>query len=374
MAVERHDLIKDSFASVEPMADRVAADFYARMFVEAPDLRALFPAAMDVQRNRLFGALVRIVHGWDRPDSMTGFLEQLGRDHRKFGVKAGHYEAMGRAFLWSLKRHAGPAVWTPEVEAAWVAAFSDIAITMIAAARSAANQTPDWWLAEVVHHELRGPDTAVMTLRPDQELPFQAGQYVSVETPWWPRVWRYYSIANAPRPDKLIEVHVKKIDAGWVSTALVRQAGPGDVVRLGHPMGTMIADRTSTRDMLMLAGGTGLGPMKAILADMARWNWYRRVFLVMGARHSEEFYDLPALNAFAREHEWLTVVPAVSEDANYPGERGLAVDVALRHGAWTNHDVLIAGSGAMIRGSISRLLDADVSLLRIKFDDFGDAN
>jgi glutamyl-tRNA reductase len=52
----------------------------------------------------------------------------------------------------------------------------------------------------------------------------------------------------------------------------------------------------------------------------------------------------------------------------------VAVEVALRHGEWTSHDVLIAGSGAMIRGSISRLLSNDIRLSRIKFDDFGDAD
>jgi NAD(P)H-flavin reductase len=305
--------------------------------------------------------------------SLPGFLEQLGRDHRKFGVKAAHYEAMGRALLWSIKRHAGSA-WTPEAEQAWVQAYSEMALTMIDAARSAAGQTPDWWLAEVASHEMRGPDTAVLQLRTDQPLPYVPGQYVSMETPWWPRVWRYYSIANAPRPDGLLDLHVKKIDAGWVSTALVRQAKVGDIVRLGHPMGTMVSDRTSTLDVLMLAGGTGLAPMKAIIEDMGRWNWYRRVHLIVGARHTDELYDLSSMNALARQYEWLTVVPAVSEDDDYPGERGLAVDVALRHGDWQNHDVLIAGSGAMIRGSISRLLTNDIQLGRIKFDDFGDAD
>jgi NAD(P)H-flavin reductase len=370
--MDRRELIKSSFASVEHVADKVAADFYARMFLESPDLRALFPAAMDVQRTRLFGALIRIVHGWDRPESLRGFLEQLARDHRKFGVKAAHFEAMGRALLWSLRRHAGPA-WTVEAEGAWVAAFSEIAVVMIDAARAAAARTPDWWLAEIVGHELRGPDIAVITLRPDRELPYTAGQYVSVETPWWPRVWRYYSIANAPREDGTIEFHVRKIDAGWVSTALVRHPQRGDIVRLGHPMGTMVADRTSTQDLLLIAGGTGLAPMKAIIEDMERWNWYRRTQLIVGSRRTDELYDLSALNALARRNEWLTVIPAVSQDPDYPGECGLAVDVALRHGDWKDHRVLIAGSGQMIRGTVSRLLMGDVALGSITFDDFGDA-
>ncbi|MGQ0625869.1 MAG: globin domain-containing protein [Sporichthyaceae bacterium] len=365
------DLIKESFAVVEPQAERVAAYFYARLFLESPELRQLFPPAMDAQRSRLFGAVVQIVQGADQPEFLTAFLNGLGRDHRKFGVKAVHYEALGRALLAAIARYAGPA-WTPEVEAAWVASYARVARTMIEAARRAALDTPDWWLAEIVDHELRGPDIAVLRLRPDSPFPYEAGQYCSIETPWWPRVWRSYSMANAPRRDNLIDLHVRKIDAGWVSTALVRRARPGDVVRLGHPTGTMVADRTSNRDLLLLAGGTGLAPMRAIVEDMARWNWYRRVHLFVGGRHFEDNYDLSALYALTRQHEWLTVVPAVSHDPEYPGERGTIVDVALRHGDWANHDVFVSGSAAMVRASIDRLLISGVRLAQIRFDSFGD--
>jgi NAD(P)H-flavin reductase/hemoglobin-like flavoprotein len=366
------DLIKNSFAVVEPESDRVAAYFYARLFMEAPELRELFPPAMDVQRDRLFGALIRIVQGADQPEFLEAFLHGLGRDHRKFGVKAAHYEALGRSLLAAIARYAGPA-WTPEVQAAWVESYGRIATAMIEAARRAALDTPDWWLAEVVEHEERTADIAVLRLRPDQPFPYEAGQYCSIETPWWPRVWRSYSMASAPNRDNTIELHVRKIDAGWVSTALLRKARPGDVVRLGHPTGTMTADRTSDRDLVCIAGGTGLAPMKAIVEDMARWNWFRRVHLFLGARQTEDLYDLSALNALARQYEWLTVVPAISDDPTYPGERGLVVDVALRHGDWRSHDVFISGSAPMVRSSIDRLLISGVSLSRIKFDAFGDS-
>jgi NAD(P)H-flavin reductase/hemoglobin-like flavoprotein len=365
-------LVKESFAVVEPMADKVAGYFYGRLFLENPELRDMFPPFMDLQRDRLFGALVRIVHGVDRPEFLAAFLEQLGRDHRKFGARPAHYEALGRALLAALKRYAGDA-WTPQVEAAWVAAYSVVARTMIEASRRAALDTPDWWLAEIVAHERRGPDLAVMWLRPDQPYPYEAGQYMSVETPWWPRVWRSYSLANAPRADNLLELHVRKVDAGWVSTALVNRARPGDTLRLGHPTGLMVADRTSIRDLVCLAGGTGLAPMKAIVEDMARWNWYRRVHLFTGGRKPEDLYDLPALQALSRQHSWLSVVPAVSADERYPGERGDVVDVALRYGAWEEHDVYVCGSPQMVRGTIDRLLRRDVPMSRIKFDAFQDS-
>lgn len=364
-------LIKESFEAVEPVADKVAGYFYARLFVENPGVREMFPPYMDIQRDRLLGAIIRIVQGIDRPEFLTNFLEQLGRDHRKFGAKPAHYEAVGRALIAALKRYAGDA-WTPEVEAAWVAAYSVAAEAMIEASRRAALDTPDWWLAEIVAHEQRGPDAAVMWLKPDQHYPYEAGQYVSVETPWWPRVWRNYSLANAPRKDGLLELHVHGVDAGWVSQALVNKARLGDVVRLGHSTGTMVADRTSTRDLVCIAGGTGLAPMKAIIEDMARWNWYRRVHLFFGARRPDGLYDLPAMKTLAEANSWLSLVPAVSHDDRYDGEQGIIADVALRHGDWTDHDIFVAGSPDMVRGTIDRLLANGTSVSRIKFDTFGD--
>jgi NAD(P)H-flavin reductase len=179
-------------------------------------------------------------------------------------------------------------------------------------------------------------------------------------------------MANAPREDNLIELHVRKIDAGWVSTSLVRSARPGDVVRLGHPTGTMTAERNSDRDVLCIAGGTGLAPLRAIVEDMTRWNWYRRVHLFFGVRRPDELYDMAALDAMAKQHQWLTVTPVVSEEPRYHGEQGLVVDAALRHGSWANHDVYVSGSARMVRGSIDRLLTSGVSLSRIRFDSFGD--
>src|SRR5262245_7468119 len=108
--------------------------------MEAPELRELFPVAMDIQRDRLFGALVRIVQGADQPEFLDAFLHGLGRDHRKFGVKATHYEALGRALLAAIARFAGPA-WTPEVQNAWVRQYSHVAEAMIESARRAALDT-----------------------------------------------------------------------------------------------------------------------------------------------------------------------------------------------------------------------------------------
>ena len=100
-------LIRSSFAVVAPHADEVARHFYATLFGLAPETRDLFPVNMEVQRSRLLRALVHVVQMVDRPDELVPFLEHLGRDHRKFGVLAAHYDAVGAALLSSVAEFAG---------------------------------------------------------------------------------------------------------------------------------------------------------------------------------------------------------------------------------------------------------------------------
>lgn len=221
MSLNPH-LVKESFAVIEPVADKAAAYFYGRLFAENPHLRGMFPPAMDVQRDRLFRALTRIVWSVDSPGGLSAFLGQLGRDHRKYGVVAEHYTAIGNALLATVRRFAAE-VWDTETEAAWVTAYTAAANIMIESAEADSGVSPAWWLAEVVDHERRTPDIAVITLRTDRDLPYLPGQYVTVQTARWPRVWRTFSIANAPRGDRVIRLHVARSPADgspppWWST------------------------------------------------------------------------------------------------------------------------------------------------------------
>jgi NAD(P)H-flavin reductase/hemoglobin-like flavoprotein len=374
MALEPR-LIQQSFALVDADADRVASHFYALLFLEDPGLRDLFPPMMDSHRDRLMSALVKVVHQFDEPVAMQEYLRQLGRDHRKFGVRAEHYQTFWRCLLSTLKRFARPG-WTPAMDAAWAAAFQVIAGTMIDAAAQAALTTPAWWQGRVVAHERKTSTLAVVTLRLDSPFPYRPGQYASVETLRWPRVWRPYSIANAPRGDGTITLHVRAIDGGWVSSALVHHTEVGDLVRLGPAIGGMAVQPESDRSVLMVGGGTGIAPLLAMAQDMGRWNTSRRVSVFYGARRIEELYAKPELDRLADRFPWLNVVYCVSEDSRYRGERGLLPQIVARDGAaadgWRGHEVLVAGSAAMARATLAQLLRGGVPPAQIRFDAFSD--
>jgi NAD(P)H-flavin reductase len=161
------------------------------------------------------------------------------------------------------------------------------------------------------------------------------------------------------------------VQAGWVSRAVVAEAQPGDVWRIGPAMGRLRVDRNAGRDVVMVAGGTGLAPMRAIVEDLAQWGDNPRVHLFFGGRVRADLYDLPYLYNLAGSNPWLTVVPVVESDADAATmQQGTLADVVTRYGAWADRDILVSGSPAMIRSTVSRMLVAGTPLDRITYDPF----
>ncbi|WP_327073752.1 FAD-binding oxidoreductase [Kitasatospora purpeofusca] len=373
------ELIRTSLAVVEPVADRATAHFYALIFLGHPEIRALFPAAMDVQRDRLFRALLTAARSAGDPEGLRAHLGALGRGHRRYGTLTGHYGPVGECLVAALAKYAGSR-WNAETELAWRRVYRLVSSIMIEAAEEAARTSPPWWQGEVVAHERRTPDVAVLTVRPDQAYPYRAGQYTSLETPWWPRVWRHFSFASAPRPDGLLTFHVKAVQAGWVSNALVHRAAPGDMLRLGPAVGGMTLDDTDDGDLLLVGGGTGIAPLRALVEEVAgRGAGGRSVEVFHGARTSAELYELAALRELADRHRWLTVRAVLSGPGAGTAEAAAAgllagelPEAVARFGPWTGRTAYLSGPPAMVRRTSGVLLRSGLPAERIRHDLVGD--
>jgi NAD(P)H-flavin reductase len=359
--------MRANFAKAAAAGDEAPLYFYSHLFLSHPETRQLFPVSMAHQRDRLFAALGDVVARVDDLDALVPILQQLGRDHRKFGTVAAHYPAVGGSLLATLEHFDDQ--WSPELAKDWTEAYTLVAQVMVAAADEAAEQ-PAWWDADVVGHDRRTIDVAVLQVRPRSRYDYSAGQSVSLESELRPRLWRYYSPANAPRPDGLLELHVKARDGGPVSSALVRRIGVGDVLRLGPPVGHLALNADSDRDLLLVAGGMGLAPMKALVDQVARHGPARRVDLFVGFRTEDDVYDGVGLRQLQQENPWLTVTVAVSHDKVSSLEHGDIGDVVLRHGPWLSREVCIAGPGPMVEDTVARLLQHGVPPQRMSSEVF----
>lgn len=376
--------LKDSFDQVAGEGDAVALFFYSDLFVRNPHLRDMFPIGMSGQRDKLLRALGHIVSQVDDLPALVPFLQQLGRDHRRFGIVAEHYPHVGASLLATLRHFSGTA-WTEEIESDWSAAYSLVAKVMLEAADENALSSPAWWNGHVVAVERRRFDISVLRIQPDRPLPYLPGQSVALEVPSRLRHWRYYSMANAPRPDQTVDFHVRLVDGGPVSPVLVRGIDTGDRVRMGAPIGTLTLDEASGRDVLLVAGSTGLAPLKAILEQIAGRQAPPRVHLFFGARTRDGLYDLEDLTKLAGEFPWLTVVPAVSDESGGHGfssllqagdgdiEHGTLSDVGARRGPWDGHDAYVCGPSAMVGHTVEQLTRLGVPRDRIRLETFAEA-
>ena len=359
--------LKSSWATVVDSGDEVPLFFYSHLFLTRPDLRQLFPIAMSAQRDKLVSALGSVIANLDEMDNAVPLLQQLGRDHRRFNVDPEHYDAVGASLLATLQHFLGSS-WTKELAESWTTAYGIVAKTMVQAAEQDAQHSPAWWNANVVRVERRTFDMVVLQLRPEQPYPFRPGQSFAMEVPQRPRLWRYYSPANAPRQDGTIELHVQAVDGGQVSTAVVRSLRVGDTVRIGSPVGdALVRDAAASDELLLVAGGTGLAPLRAVLEQLDRA--YRSgqevpaTYLFHGARMPWGLYEGNTLRALA-ERPWFSYAEVVSDDETYPGQRGLVGEIAARSGLWKGRTSLVCGSASMVNHTVACLREAGADPVR----------
>jgi NAD(P)H-flavin reductase len=222
----------------------------------------------------------------------------------------------------------------------------------------------------VVTSERKAFDISVLTVQPEPRLDYLPGQSVAIESPARPRLWRYYSMANAPRADGSVEFHIRLIDGGAVSMALTTHTASGTELRIGPPVGSLRLDLASGREILMIAGSTGLAPLKAMVEQLAGLPRPPAVHLFFGARAADGLYDLPRLEQIAARHPWLTVVPVVSSERS-PRHNGTLTDTVMRSGNWSGHDAYLAGPTEMVQDSAARLAAAGMPVVQIHVEDFG---
>jgi hemoglobin-like flavoprotein len=141
MTPEQIHLVQASWAKVQPFQAMAADLFYGRLFELAPDTRALFKRDIHGQGRMLMETLDIVVRSLGNLGEVLPVAQQLARRHVDYGVREHHYDRVGTALVWTLERALG-AAFTPELRAAWQAAYGTLAGAMKAAAYPAPQPGP----------------------------------------------------------------------------------------------------------------------------------------------------------------------------------------------------------------------------------------
>ena len=133
MTPDQVKLVQQSFARVAPISETAAVLFYGRLFEIAPSVKSMFPADMTEQRKKLMMMLAAVVNGLGSLESILPAASALAKRHVGYGAKPEHYPVVGGALLWTLEKGLGDD-WTPELAAAWTAAYGTLSGFMISQA------------------------------------------------------------------------------------------------------------------------------------------------------------------------------------------------------------------------------------------------
>ncbi len=329
-----------------------------------PQLLVPLPGTPESQREQLLAGLLWLVESLDRPQAVAAGCGQLGGVLREWGVAPQQAQLVGAALAEALRAGMG-AAWTREYDTAWRTTWRLVHRWL--ADGAAADWAPVMWSAAVVEHDRRRADLAVLRIRPYLPYRFLPGQFTRVEVAQHPQVWRPYSLAGAPRFDNVLELHVRAKGTSSVSGALVYDTKVGDRVRVRAAGGEMVLDPASRRDLLMIAGDTGVAPFKALLTELAVTADPRTAMLFWGVRSLADLYDVAELEAIARSCRRATVVPVVSDGDPGPYPSGLVTDAVAAYGEWSAADVFLAGPPAMVAATtvtLRTLLGIDPARIR----------
>jgi hemoglobin-like flavoprotein len=123
-------LLRQSFALVVEKNAQLTTRFYDVLFTRYPQAKPLFGrTSVARQSEMLTGALVAVMDHLEDASWLESTLGALGSKHVGYGVTAEMYDWVGASLLATLAETAGSA-WTPELEAAWLEAYTAIATLM----------------------------------------------------------------------------------------------------------------------------------------------------------------------------------------------------------------------------------------------------
>lgn len=208
---------------------------------------------------------------------------------------------------------------------------------------------------------------AKLRLPPNSSFSYSPGQYVDLIGRDGLR--RSYSIANAPAADGSLELHVRSVPGGMMSRYFFEEAKTNDLLRLHGPLGTFLLRGIEGKDVVFLATGTGIAPVKAILEDLALRGQAqpRSVRVFWGGRVAADLYW--NLRETGGQYDYVPVLSRA--DPSWTGRRGYVQQALLgMDNDWTRSVVYACGSEAMIHDARQLLVLAGLGDRRFFSDAF----
>ena len=196
------------------------------------------------------------------------------------------------------------------------------------------------------------------------------GQYVDFLLPDGRR--RSFSIANDAQDGEPLEFHMRVTPGGLFAHYVQDEMPDRTILRFEGPLGAFYLREDSQRPVILMAGGTGFGPIKAMLERQFRRGLSRTFHLFWGARAARDLYHDALARAWAAAQPGLHYTPVLSEaEPDWNGARGLVHEAVLRaHPDLSGHEIYMAGPPAMVHAGKHAFLAAGLDADHVYYDSF----
>jgi CDP-4-dehydro-6-deoxyglucose reductase, E3 len=216
---------------------------------------------------------------------------------------------------------------------------------------------------DVIRVELRLP--------PNQVFNFIPGQYINVIKG---NIKRSYSIGNSPNKDSVIELLIKNYPGGQLSEYWFSKAKINDLLRIEGPRGTFFLRKSGAyKNIIFLATGTGIAPVKSILETIATSPLAyvdKEIYLFWGGRFLTDLFWTP-------ENIGLDInyYPVLSREKNPTTDEGYVQQILIDKNIELNDSMVYAcGSNKMIQDSKNILLAKGLPVSNFFSDAFVTSN
>lgn len=227
---------------------------------------------------------------------------------------------------------------------------------------------------EQLTHDIKG---LRLRLPEGETVRFKAGQYMQLYTKPYDKikesVYRAYSIANVPSDNKAIELIIRQVPDGICTTYVHKHLSEGDQVKINGPYGDFYL-RGNCKEIVMIAGGSGMAPIKSIILDVLEKGIDIKMNFFFGAVTKRDLYYLDYFQDLALKYKNFRFIPALSKPApedNWDGEVGLITEVVARFiKDGSDMEGYLCGSPGMIKACINVLNSKGITEEKIFYDKF----
>ncbi|MFK7606177.1 MULTISPECIES: NO-inducible flavohemoprotein [unclassified Pseudomonas] len=378
-------IVKSTVPLLESGGEALTTHFYQMMLAEHPEVRPLFnPAnqASGAQPRALANGVLMYARHIDQLDQLGDLVARIINKHVALQILPEHYPIVGSCLLRAIEEVLGRDIATPEVLAAWGAAYNQLAEILIGAEAALyeekANAPGGWRGAREFKLVAKVEESAEVTsfyFRPVDEqaiLEFTPGQYIGLKLNIdGEEVRRNYSLSATAQLGRY-RISVKRVDSGVVSNYLHERMQVGDTLKLFPPAGEFTLTE-SDKPLVLISGGVGITPTLPMLEVALKTG--RPIHFIHCARNARVHAFRTWVDELAEQHPQLKRFYCYEEHDEGADHVGLLTEEVLAQWlpADRDVDVYFLGPQGFMRSVKRHLKALGVPEQQSRYEFFGPA-